>query len=292
MPSVCASRSPSSSGARSCSATRVHRSSACCGSGPPTSRRARPSSPSFLASLHRARDAHCPRPRRISPGGDRSVGAVELKRAAVERRERAVAARETRARRARATGRGTRTRSSHRGRRSSRSSSFPASATDSSRSMQTPSHAWTRPSTSRGSGTPSHGSGDPRSRPTRAAVPTSYGAEDGLLGPRRQLVDRRSLPFTSSEVFHGLEPALGLRHEELRDRDVVLSEAAKPHLVELDEAPRAARNADREHEQGVHPEITQDERLCGIDSDIRRTTPVRSSPVASTSAVSGKSAIR
>ena len=67
----CANRSPSSNGARSCSATRVRRSSGCSDSEPPTSRPARRSS-RLPREPDRARDAHSPRPRTTSPGGGRS----------------------------------------------------------------------------------------------------------------------------------------------------------------------------------------------------------------------------
>ena len=95
MPSGCASRSPSSNDARSCSATRVHRSSACCGSGPSDLEAREAELTAISASLteretraHRGREHDLARRRQ-------ELGAVELKRAAVERRERAVAARES-----------------------------------------------------------------------------------------------------------------------------------------------------------------------------------------------------
>ena len=62
-----------------------------------------------------------------------------------------------------------------------------------------------------------------------------------------------------------LEPALGLRHEELRERDVVVVEPPEPHLVELDEPPGASPDAKRKHQQGVHAELAEDERLRRID---------------------------
>ncbi len=78
-----------------------------------------------------------------------------------------------------------------------------------------------------------------------------------------KLIDRGP---ASGRTFrsHGLEPTLGLRREELRDRHVVLGELPKSHLVELHQAPWPAPDTQGEHQQRVHRELAQDERLGRI----------------------------
>ena len=75
------------------------------------------------------------------------------------------------------------------------------------------------------------------SRRSRDAAPISYAAcaaeTPASAAARRPPGD----VCGSSRVADDLEPALGLRDEELRDGDVVLAETAKSHLVELDETP-------------------------------------------------------
>jgi len=65
------------------------------------------------------------------------------------------------------------------------------------------------------------------------------------------------------------EPVLqGLSDEELGDRDVVRAEAAQAHLIQLDEPPARAVDADRQHEQRVHPQLAEDERLGRVDVSV------------------------
>ncbi len=56
-----------------------------------------------------------------------------------------------------------------------------------------------------------------------------------------------------------------LCHDELGNGDVVRTEPAVPHLVELDEAPGPPRHRYRQHEERVHAEIAHDERLGRVD---------------------------
>ena len=86
-----------------------------------------------------------------------------------------------------------------------------------------------------GLSTPSRGSGDPRCLVTRGVAPTSYGGGTTSPDPAAARRPAVGLPFVRG--CDGLELALGLSNEELRDCDVVLPEATEPHLVELDEAP-------------------------------------------------------
>jgi hypothetical protein len=72
-----------------------------------------------------------------------------------------------------------------------------------------------------------------------------------------------------------VETSLGLRHEKLRDRDVVLRKAPQSHFVELDQSPRLGSNEHGKHEHRIHPELPQDERLGRVDVAVQERHSAR-----------------
>ena len=294
-------RSRVSSGARSRPGGFAAPSRRCSATARPSSTSGRPSWPRSRSSFALARRAVREQERDIAVR-KQELGAVELRRAAVERREEAAAEREA----ALEHGRGRAARREQRARRPPRSSRSLARRTPlptcrepearahllylarrrlqarrARRAACPPGSAASRSTDERSS---SRGSAAHRSRATGA--PCAYleparatrppGARCRASGRRRSRRRRRRRRRRARRTER-LDPAAGLTDEEPGERLVLVREAPQPHVVDLDEPPRAAVDDERHEHRGVHLQLAQDERLGAVEIVVEeRDRPARS----------------